>query len=48
MAHVYNVNKDPELDKKMDEWIEIIGMARNLTDTFQPISVMINRNVFIR
>jgi len=27
MAHVYNVNKDPELDKKMDYWIDIIGKA---------------------
>ena len=27
MAHVYNMNKDPELDKKMDYWIEIIGKA---------------------
>lgn len=28
MAHVYNLNKDPELDKKMDEWIQIIGKAQ--------------------
>lgn len=27
MAHVYNITKDPELDQKMDEWIEIIGKA---------------------
>lgn len=27
MAHVYNLDKDPELDKKMDEWIDIISMA---------------------
>jgi DUF1680 family protein len=27
MAHVYNVSKDPELDKKMDYWIDIIGKA---------------------
>jgi hypothetical protein len=27
MAHVYNITKDPELDKKMDEWIEIISKA---------------------
>jgi len=29
MAHVYNINKDPELDKKMDYWIDIIGKAQN-------------------
>ena len=28
MAHVFNVNKDPELDKKMDECIEIIALAQ--------------------
>ncbi len=27
MAHVYHVNNDPTLLKKMDEWIEIIDMA---------------------
>lgn len=27
MAHVYNVSKDSELDKKMDKWIEIIALA---------------------
>lgn len=27
MAHVYNINKDQELDKKMDGWIDIIGKA---------------------
>ena len=27
MAHVYNLNKDPALDRKMDEWIAIIGKA---------------------
>jgi uncharacterized protein len=27
MAHVYNITKNPELDKKMDEWIDIIGKA---------------------
>ncbi|MFC1633741.1 glycoside hydrolase family 127 protein [Planctomycetota bacterium] len=27
MAHVYNLNKDPVLHRKMDEWIEIIGKA---------------------
>ena len=29
MAHVYNLNKNPHLDKKMDEWIEIIGKAQD-------------------
>lgn len=29
MAHVYNVNKDPELDRKMDYWIEVIGKAQD-------------------
>jgi hypothetical protein len=29
MAHVYNLNKDPELDKKMDYWIEVIGKAQD-------------------
>lgn len=28
MAHAYNVTKNPELDKRMDEWIEIIGRAQ--------------------
>ena len=28
MAHVYNINKNPELDKKMDYWIDIIGKAQ--------------------
>ena len=28
MAHVYNLNKDPELDVKMDQWIGIIGQAQ--------------------
>ena len=28
MAHVYNITKDPDLDKKMDEWITIIGKAQ--------------------
>ncbi len=27
MAHVYNVNKDPALDRKMDAWIGVIGKA---------------------
>jgi DUF1680 family protein len=27
MAHVYNLNIDPVLRRKMDEWIEIIGKA---------------------
>lgn len=27
MAYVYNINKDPQLDKKMDYWIDIIGKA---------------------
>jgi len=27
MAHVYNINGDPALDRKMDEWIGIIGRA---------------------
>ncbi|HKJ78378.1 MAG TPA: beta-L-arabinofuranosidase domain-containing protein, partial [Prolixibacteraceae bacterium] len=27
MAHVYNITKAPELNKKMDEWIEIINKA---------------------
>jgi uncharacterized protein len=27
MAHVYNVNRDPALDRKMNEWIGIIGKA---------------------
>ncbi len=27
MAHVYNVTKDPALDQKMDEWIDIIRKA---------------------
>ena len=27
MAHVYNVTRDPALDRKMDEWIDIIGKA---------------------
>ena len=29
MAHVYNLNKNPDLDRKMDEWIEIIGKAQD-------------------
>jgi len=29
MAHVYNMNKDPELDQKMDYWIEVIGKAQD-------------------
>ncbi|MEX0982070.1 MAG: beta-L-arabinofuranosidase domain-containing protein [Bacteroidales bacterium] len=29
MAHVYNLNEDPELDKKMDYWIDIIGKAQD-------------------
>lgn len=28
MADVYNINKDPNLEKKMDEWINIIGLAQ--------------------
>ncbi|KPK42990.1 MAG: hypothetical protein AMJ65_06965 [Phycisphaerae bacterium SG8_4] len=28
MAHVYNVNKDPAIDKQMDEWIAIIAKAQ--------------------
>lgn len=27
MAHVYNITKNPELDEKMDYWIDIIGKA---------------------
>ncbi len=27
MAHVFNITKDPKLDQKMDEWIEIIHKA---------------------
>jgi DUF1680 family protein len=27
MAHVYNINKDPGLERKMDAWIAIIGKA---------------------
>ena len=28
MAHAYNITKDPELDRKMDEWIAIIAKAQ--------------------
>jgi len=28
MAHAYNLNKDPVLDRQMDEWIEIVGKAQ--------------------
>ena len=28
MAHVYNLNKDPALDKEMDKWIGIISKAQ--------------------
>lgn len=28
MAHVYNINKDPTLDAKMDQWIGIIAKAQ--------------------
>ena len=29
MAHVYNLTKDPELDAKMDYWIDVIGKAQD-------------------
>jgi DUF1680 family protein len=29
MAHAYNLNRDPELDRKMDQWIAIIAKAQD-------------------